>query len=213
MRQLKEFFSNWKDLFMINRTCALVFICLLFNGLNLSSQEEFKYKNLSEAQIAAQRDLYDTHQFDLGFGLGMDYGGLIGAQMGYSPIKYLDLFGSIGYALINVGWEFGVRGYFVSKTKKHTFRPYGKAMYGYNAVIVIEGASEYNKIYYGPTVGAGVELRFGREKVHGFNIDINVPIRSDKFNTDFNELNNNPNITEMGKPLPIAISMGYHMEI
>ncbi len=198
---------------MKNKKIPGLIIGVLLISVCSFSQESFEYKKIEDKKLIEQRALQDGYSFDIGFGMGLDYGGLIGGQIGYSVFKYLDLFGSLGFALANVGWEVGARGYFISKTPKHLFRPYAKAMYGYNAVIIIQGASEYNKTYNGATFGGGIEFRFGRSKKHGFNVDLNIPIRSAQFRNDMDDLKNNPDITDLTDPLPIAISMGYHFEI
>ncbi len=148
---------------------------------------------------------------DLGFGFGLDYGGLIGAKFTFVPIKHLGIFVSGGYHLVAFGWQVGVIGYIIRKTNMKKFRPYFKVMYGSNRVIIVEGASKYDKNYVGFTPGFGVELRFGAEKSHGLNIDLNYPIESTEFQDDYNTLDNNPGI-EMTQASPISFSIGYHFE-
>src|SRR5690554_1095665 len=46
------------------------------------------------------------HQVYSGLGIGLDYGG-IGAKVEYLPIKNVGVFGSLGYNLLNVGWNVG----------------------------------------------------------------------------------------------------------
>jgi len=149
--------------------------------------------------------------FDLGFGLGLDYGGLIGAKATFIPIKHLGIFASIGYHLVSVGWQIGATAYILPKSNLKKIRPYAKIMYGSNRVIVVEGASQYNMNYIGFTPGIGLEFRFGAQASHGLNIDLNFPIGSSEFKDDFDALENNPMI-EISNPLPIAISLGYHFE-
>ena len=149
--------------------------------------------------------------FDIGFGFGLDYGGLIGAKATFIPIKYLGIFASGGYHLVSFGWQIGVTGYILPKTNVKKIRPYVKIMYGSNRVIIVEGASGYDMNYIGFTPGIGIEIRFGAKASHGLNADLNFPIGSSEFNDDFDELKNNPSITT-SDPLPIAISFGYHFE-
>jgi hypothetical protein len=153
-----------------------------------------------------------THFMDFGIGLGLDYGGILGVQIGVAPIKHLTFFAAFGYDLIQVGWQVGIKGLILPKTTKNTFRPFLKAMYGCNSVIVIDGFSEYDKVYKGFTVGAGLELRFGKKKQNGFDLDLNVPLRTPDFWEDYNRIQNDPNIAVTMGPQPIAFSVGFHHE-
>lgn len=54
-------------------------------------------------------------------------------------------------------------------------------MYGTNTVIVISNASRLDKIFYGPTVGFGLDIDFkktGRRNVGYWSLALLVPIRS-----------------------------------
>jgi len=152
------------------------------------------------------------HHFDFGAGFGIDYGGILGIQLGYAPINHLTLFAAGGYYLYEFGWGLGIKFLFISKTNEHTFRPFLKAMYGSNSVITASGTDEYNKVYKGFTVGAGVEFRFGKSKKNGFDFDLNVPLRTPDFWEDYNRMQNDPNMDVVAGPIPVAVSIGYHHE-
>jgi hypothetical protein len=149
---------------------------------------------------------------DGGAGLGLDYGGLVGARASFYPFKYMAIFASVGWEIVGIGWNAGVLGRFIPADGKHGARPYLKVMYGVNGATKIEGKSGYDKMYYGITVGAGLEARFGKKKKSGLNIDINVPIRSADFWDTINEIKDNPNITMNSEPWPVTISIGYIVE-
>lgn len=153
-----------------------------------------------------------NHKSDFGLGVGLDYGGLVGLQVGYSPLKYLVLFGSAGYHMIKFGWQIGAKGLLIGKTSDKVFRPYLKLMYGSNSVIVVEGASEYDNTYLGFTAGVGLELRFGKAKHHGLNADLNFPFRTQEFWDDYDEIKNDPRIAIKQDVIPVAFSIGYHYE-
>lgn len=152
------------------------------------------------------------HQGDLGLGTGLDYGGIFGIQLGYSPEKHFVLFGSAGYYMINIGWQIGVKGLLIGKTTKNMFRPYIKMMYGSNSGIVVEDMSEYDKTYLGFTAGLGLELRFGKEKHHGLDVDLNIPFRTQEFWDDYDEVKNDPRVEIKQEVIPVAFSLGYHYE-
>jgi hypothetical protein len=65
----------------------------------------------------------------------------------------------------------------------------------------------------GPSFGIGNEFQFGKSKRIGFNFDINFLIRSQKVFDDFDEINNIHTMsTELKDPMPVQISIGYHIE-
>jgi hypothetical protein len=183
-------------------------VCILFSGSLYSQADTIPVR---DDQVKKTPGAV-THNLDLGFGLGLDYGGLLGVQLGIAPIKHLTLFAAGGYYILQFGWQVGLKGLFIAKTTKHGFRPFLKAMYGTNSVISVEGADYYDKVYKGFTVGLGFELRFGRMKKNGFDLDLNVPLRTPDFWSDWNEVENDPNMDVINAPIPVAFSVGYHHE-
>lgn len=160
----------------------------------------------------AKPEVYVHHKIDLGVGLGLDYGGLLGIQLGYSPVKHLLLFASGGYHLIEFGWEVGAKGIILQNTSKNIFRPYLKLMYGNNAVIYVEDNDKYHDTYRGLTPGLGVQLRFGAQKKNGLDIDLNFPIHTNRFKDDYDMMKNDPSVEITQDLLPVAISVGFHHE-
>jgi len=152
------------------------------------------------------------HTNDLGIGLGMDYGGILGVKLTFSPVKYLGVFACAGLQFDGLGWELGVKGYIIPKTSKKGFRPYFKGMYGINASIYIMDYDIYNKLYQGFSLGPGMEFRFGRMKKHGFDIDVNLPLYTDEFENDMSRVRNDPNVEIKSEPSAVTISLGYHIE-
>lgn len=150
-------------------------------------------------------------QKDFGLGYGIDYGG-IGAKAGFYPIKYLGLFGSVGIMGGGIGWQVGIVGFILPRSNRKTARPYVKASYGINAATIIQGGSEYNGTFAGPSVGIGLELRFGNKRKHGFNFDLNYPFRSEKYDEMVETINNDPYVGSLAAPLTIIFSIGYHWE-
>ena len=150
----------------------------------------------------------ETRDIDVsaGVGIGLDYGG-IGGKLMFAPVKYVALFGAIGYNLNGAGYNGGVVARILPDKK---VCPYVTGMYGYNAVIVIEGLRERNKTYFGPSFGGGIELRMRNRNF--WNFGLLFPLRSAEFQDDFDDLKNNPSI-EITEPLPVQISVGYHLRI
>lgn len=172
------------------------------------AQQTFQYKNIDVKNKANT----DRNKFDLGLGLGIEYSGFLGAQIEYAPISRLGIFASGGFFLVGAGWDVGAKVYIMPKITSKTFRVYATGMYGTNTAIMIIDASEYNKIYLGPTFGAGIEMRFGKQKVNGLNVALLYPVRSQEYENDIDALNRNPYIESIDEPLPVGISVGYHRE-
>ncbi len=187
----------------------LLVIFILFYALYTQGQDQNPYENMSKN--VNDKDFHSMA--DIGVGIGLNYGGLMGGQIQYVPLNHLALFASVGYYMIGLGWQVGVNGYIMPKIPSKSFRVYGTAMYGTHSVIVIEGGGNYNKIYVGPTIGAGIEMRFGKLKKNGLNVDLFIPIRSSEYQDDMTRIKNDPYIEDLTEPLPLAITVGYHFEI
>jgi hypothetical protein len=144
-------------------------------------------------------------EFDLGLGMGMDYGG-IGLRATFKPIPRLGSFAAGGYNLNAAGFNVGGQWYFPQK--KHAF--YLTAMYGYNAVIVVSGDINDKGTYYGVSAGAGFQLN-SQHKRNFWNFELLVPIRNSNYKDDLDALKYLG--TDLREPLPIAFSVGYHFKI
>jgi hypothetical protein len=142
---------------------------------------------------------------NLGIGLGLDYGG-IGIRYTFVPAPKFGVFGSVGYILVGPGFNFGLNYKFLPDKR---VVPVLGAMYGYNAAIKVEGASEHDKIYYGPSISFGVEVKTRRDERNFWNFELVLPFRSSEYQDDIDALQNNPDI-QINEPLPIAFSIGYH---
>lgn len=164
---------------------TLFFVIILFSG---SAQDES-----------------DESSGDFGIGIGMDYGGF-GGRFAVRPTQSMALFAGIGYNLNGLGFNGGVQ-WRISPQKKTV--PTLGFMYGYNGVIVVEGASQYNKTYYGPSVSAGLEFHSRKKRANYFNLEVILPFRPQEFTNDMNAMKSS-GIIFKNEPWPIAISLGYH---
>lgn len=149
-------------------------------------------------------DPEDYAQGSLGFGVGLDYGG-IGARISGKIVTQLYAFAGVGYNLNGAGFNGGA--VFRFSPKKRVC-PILSAMYGYNAVIIVEGMKEQSKTYYGPSFGGGIELKVGR-KSNFFVFELWVPVRSQEYRDDIDALLNNAGV-EVTEATPVAISVGYN---
>jgi hypothetical protein len=159
------------------------------------------------AQVVAP-ELEPADMISVGLGGGLDYGGF-GANLLFYPQENIGVFGGVGYALAGLGYNVGAK--FRLTTLKTKLNPYAQAMYGYNAAITIIGAKDYNKLFYGPTVGLGIDLRPG--KVGYWSFGILLPIRSNEVQEYIDNLVNTGVIESDLFMLPIGISFGYRFVI
>lgn len=145
-----------------------------------------------------------------GIGAGFDFGG-IGTNLLVYPTENVGLFGGMGYAIAGVGFNVGAKFRLISK--KHNADPYALVMYGYNAAIAVKNASNYNKLFYGPTFGFGFDLRSNRIKRSYWSLALLIPIRSSEVNDYMDDLKNNHGIEFKNELPPIGISIGYRFII
>lgn len=159
------------------------------------------------AQFVPPEERTASSSFNLGFGLGIDYGGF-GMKGNFLPSPNVGLFAGIGYNLNSLGYNVGGEYRFAPDKR---VCPAFLAMYGYNGVIVVDGASQYNATFYGPSIGLGLEIKSKKKPANFLNIELLVPFRSQEFTNALNALKNNPSIALKSEPLPIAFSIGYHI--
>ena len=142
---------------------------------------------------------------NIGFGLGVDYGGL-GGRVTFLPKKNFGLLAGLGYNFAGAGFNAG--GVFRIAPDRRVV-PCLYAMYGYNAVLRITGAMDVKKIYYGPSAGFGLEIKSKRNKGVHTNIELLLPARPAAFQTDINQYRSMGVV--ISDPLPVSISIGYHI--
>jgi hypothetical protein len=143
-------------------------------------------------------------QISLGLGLGQVFGGIGGNLLVY-PQQNVGIFGGAGYALVGFGYNVGVKVRFVSPKTEHIIRPYATGMYGYNFALLSLDDSKLNKVFYGPTVGFGVDYKSNPAKKSYWTTAILLPFRSSEVNDYIDQ--NNLEVTQ----LPFSISFGYHI--
>jgi len=145
----------------------------------------------------------------LGFGYGLDYGGIGGSILFY-PLRNLGLFGGVGYTPAGIAYNGGIK--FRAVTKKHTSKlvPFLMGMYGLNAGVAVENGEEYNKLFYGATFGIGTDLKKKPSKHSFFTLAFLFPIYDTKKIDDYvRDLRNNHGVQIKNTLEPITISMGF----
>lgn len=170
--------------------------------------------NKSIAQSKNQRSEINPNYTNtyFGLGIGFDYGA-IGIKAEFLPTKHLGIFAGAGYALIDPAFNVGLSGKLLPD---RNFCPTVTAMYGYNAVIKLKDAYgatvSDSKIYYGPTVGAGAELKTGRMKNNTLSFGIRVPFRNSDFQKDYDNLKD-AGYEFKQDMLPVAFTIGFNFGI
>ncbi len=166
---------------------------------------------LSNQFLTAQTNSLDPRKPDIvnfGPGFGFDYGG-IGVNFMAYPQKNIGLFFGGGYALAGFGYNTGVK-FRLSPDRSTVVNPFITVMYGYNAGVVIEGNSQLNKLFYGPTLGIGLDMRSRKPYSKGYlSIALMVPIRNSDAQNYIDLLKNEYGTSFANDLIPIGISVGY----
>jgi hypothetical protein len=173
-----------------------------------SSETWSQIDSITQRSSAVQVSTLD--KATLGLGLGMDYGG-VGANFLIYPNKSIGLFGGVGYAIAGAGFNAGLKYRFLPKKQKASLVPYVLAMYGYNAAVAVSNMSDLNKIYYGPTLGIGIDLRASLKKKNYWTFALLIPIRDPAVNDYIDNLEDNMGVDFTSKLIPIGISIGYRI--
>ena len=146
-------------------------------------------------------------KFSFGIGMGFDYGGF-GGNLTYYPNTNFGLFAGAGYAMDGLGYNAGLKIRFNAK-EANRIKPYITAMYGYNAVIVVKNQTNLNKIFYGPTLGFGVDFRQRPGRIGYWTIGLLIPVRFSNVENYMDDLEDNHNV-EFKDDLPtIGFTFGY----
>ena len=155
----------------------------------------------------------DTPTFDktsVGFGGGMDFGGL-GANLTVYPTRRLGIFGGVGYAFAGIGVNGGFKLRFApdeSENKAHFFL---MGMYGYNAAVAVTNRTDLNKLFYGPTFGIGVDFARRYYKKGYWTLALCIPVRSPDVDYYMNTLRNVYGVDFKNGLTPVTVSVGYRI--
>jgi len=183
---------------------AYLLLVLFLIAVQINAQDNF-YKAIQQDSISAQ---VRTDKLTLGIGLGQDYGGL-GANLLFYPVKSVGLFAGGGYAIAGFGFNAGAKVRFISKKPSSKITPYALAMYGYNAAIAVTDAPEFNKLFYGPTFGAGLDFHFRPGKMGYWSIALLIPVRGSAVKNYMDDLEQNHGVQFTMGLFPLGISLGY----
>jgi len=200
-------YSFFKDIFLnpiidkltlrfMKKLFTICFIALFLGIYNIKAQYDTLVVPLK----------YDV--ITIGPGMGFDYGGF-GFNLTVYPQKNIGLFAGGGYALAGFGFNGGLKIRFVSDQAIKKTNIYLIGMYGYNAAIKVSGSTEYDKLFYGPTFGIGLDYR-KRPGYSGYwSIALLIPVRSSEVSDYMDDLENNHGVDFKTGLVPIGISIGY----
>jgi hypothetical protein len=188
----------------MNKGKVYLILGLFFIAVQINAQDG-AYVPMQQDSIYAP---VQTDRITIGIGGGLDYGGL-GANFLFYPVKSVGLFVGAGYALSGLGVNGGAKFRLVSKKTSSKFTPYALAMYGYNAAVYVQGAEEFNKLFYGPSFGIGFDYRSRPEKRGYWSFALLVPIRSQEAKDYIDDLEQNQGVEFGIGLLPVAFSFGY----
>lgn len=182
----------------------LIALLLFFSVASKAQDSSF----LKMTEIS--NDTIPVDNLSVGIGGGYEFGG-IGANIIYYPIKNIGVFFGAGYPLTGFGYNAGVKIRIVADGAASVFMPYIVGMYGYNATIRIPDYPELNKIFYGVTVGGGIDYRPGNSKFGYISATVYIPFRTgDQKYYISNDLNNQRGIPySTGRIYPLSASIGY----
>lgn len=180
------------------RTIPFLFFCLSICTFPTFAQDSTLVESYNEAH---------SH-VNFGLGYGLDYGGL-GIRFAALPIQHIALFAGLGYNFDRLGFNGGLSFQILPDNR---VCPVVLAMYGYNGTVIVRGATatDLNKTYYGPSVGAGVHFR-DKKRLNFINVEILVPFRSQEFKDYHDNLKSNPLIRDVNDTFPITFAVGYHL--
>ena len=181
---------------MRNLVKILPILISLFAGITINAQDSHLSSMKGESS--------------LGIGIGLPYGGLIGVRFGTNLADNLSLFGGLGYQIVGVGYNIGLLKDFESSSSTQF---YLTSMYGTNVGIQTQGLSEYNELYTGVTLGAGIKINSRKTEGNFWDVGLLIPIRSSNFKSDRDQIKNDPRIDRFIDPLPVLITLGYNFNL
>ncbi len=143
-----------------------------------------------------------------GLGFGQDLGG-IGANLTYYATNRLGFQGGIGYALAGIGYNVGVKYRFLKDQTLSYRTPFFIAMYGYNAALKVKDNSKLNKVFFGPSLGFGIDTKALGSSHTYWSFALFYPIRGEEIQKylDANHISLSRDFT------PITLSISYKIII
>jgi hypothetical protein len=150
----------------------------------------------------------EIDKISFGVGVGLDHGGFGGNFM-FCPTKRVGLFVGAGYAVAGPGLNAGIKLRFIPKKPSEQISAFLLLMYGYNAAIVVKNALKYNKFFYGPSLGFGLDLRLKPPKRVYWSFALLIPVRSSEVDQYIDDLKTKNGVEFKNDLSPLGFSFGY----
>jgi len=202
----------------IKKTFVILIILIAFNNFGNSQVSDSTKTNYSLSPGEKADNTIVKHYVDLGTGVGLDYGGVIGIKTIILPIPNFGIFGIIGVNFVGLAWNIGGVWNILPSTSRYHFRPNIKLMYGINGTTRVLVSTldatwvNYDKSFKGFTPGIGLEMMLGKSKRNGFDLDLSVPIHGKDYYDQIESIKNDPHVDDYVTSWPVTISLGYHHE-
>ena len=152
---------------------------------------------------------FPLDKITLGVGAGYDFGGYGGLNAIYYPQRSIGVFAAGGYTPAGIGYNFGVKLRAISNKSASEVMPFLVAMRGYYTAVAPKDYSYYNRLFFGTTVGAGIDYRPDNSKFGYLTATILVPIRNVDSKNYIDYLNTFQGISVNHKLHAINGSIGY----
>jgi len=188
----------------------LLVIFSFFSICNANNTLDYYILKPTTSKISIEKFRKDSIKpFDISvaYGFGLDYGGL-GVNLLITPIKYLSIFGGVGYPIIDLGYNIGARLNIAPNTLGN-FHFIG--MYGYNSIVYIKNARQFNKMFFGPSFGIGVDIRTNSRRKTYLTLSLLYPVRKDEVFDYMEDLKKNHNISFYNSLNPLTLSLGLRI--
>jgi len=145
----------------------------------------------------------------IGLGIGQDFGGIGIGVLHYGGNKNMGIFGGIGYTPAGIGFNGGLKLRLIPSNRTATVNPFILGMYGYTTAISVTNYTQYNKTFYGSTLGGGFDLKL-RKSGRGFwTLALLFPIDNSKANEYIQYLKVDQGITFSTEQSSLRCSIGY----
>jgi hypothetical protein len=200
----------------LRKLCILSFFILTILNVNAQSPDQPSTTiapRSSDPEIARPDTIVRQYRdmVALGVGIGQDYGGF-GINLIVYPQKNIGVFAGVGLAVAGVGYNAGIKLRMIPDAHYMKVSPYLTAMYGYNAAVKVMDEPEFDKLFYGPSAGGGIDLRFRGNKSY-FSFGIIVPFRDNEVDEYMDMLEQEHNINFESGLIPVTISFGFKIII
>jgi hypothetical protein len=180
----------------MNKISTVIFVLfVLFSNPMFSQEEQPSPPTIEKGAI--------------GIGYGQDYGG-IGVNCTFYPIKYVGVFGGVGWIFIDIGYNVGIKARLLIDEKSRVY-PYLIGMYGYVAAIKVENTTDYNKLFYGTSFGVGLNYKLNSDNSKSLSFAIIYPDRGTAVSSYTKSLKVNHGIVFKNELFPVTFSAGLNI--